>query len=284
MKILVSPLEKDYVFKELDQSGIDYEKKEFTIYYCEDCRKLFTEKVEKCADFVEISYDKNGVKNKLIKGCGGTDIKSMSLGDIVGSKLNYCIERKKGTDLLHSCENDRIYFQLQAMKEVFKGNAALVFEGSFNAVMKKERNRVRILAKQLRQKNRHSQAAMILRNCEARIKQMLSMPAHCLSLGISFIQVDDLLTLIKMLRYFDYKCGEAPKIRVKKAKLSDLMAPLVKKLVTTEGIGPKLAARIFRVVQKPEQFIRILRHDPDRLLAVDKLGPKKLQSLKADWL
>jgi len=29
MKVFVSPKEKDYVFKELDQSGVNYIKKEF---------------------------------------------------------------------------------------------------------------------------------------------------------------------------------------------------------------------------------------------------------------
>jgi len=281
MKILVSPLEKDYVFKELDQSGVNYVKKEFTIWYCNECRKIFLEKVEKCYSERPATGNPNFI---FTYGCGGIDIKSMSLCDIVGSKLNFGLERKRGSDLLHSLAEERIYFQLQGMKEVFKENAALLFEGSFDKVAAEERKRVRILAAQLRKKGQHARAKKILTNCESRIKQMLSLPAHCMALGISFIQLDNLQTLIKMLRYFDYKCGETPKIREKKTKLSALMPPLIKKLITTEGIGEKLAARIFRIVQKPESFIFMLKRQPERLLAVEGLGAGKLKNLKDDWL
>jgi len=256
MKVFVSPLEKDYVFEAMDKVGIDYEKKEFTIYYCDECNKIFREKPEKC--------------------CG--DLKSMSIGDIIGEKLNYIIERKKGSDLLHSLKDDRIYLQLQSMKEIFSGNVALVFEGSFEKVAKKERERVKQTIKE------KSQARKAFAACEARIAQMYSIPAHCLSLGISFIQVDDIFTLLKMLKYFDYKCGEAPKIREKKEDISKLMPSLIKKLMTTPGIGSKLASAIFNFAKTPNEFLELLKTNYKKILSIDGLGKKKLQNIMEDWL
>lgn len=265
MKILVSPLEKKYVFEELDKYNVSYEKKEFTIYYCTVCDLIYKENPRVCE-------------------CGSLDIDSTSLCDIVGSKLNYGLERKKGSDLIHSLNDDRIYFQLQAMKEIFKGNAGLVFEGSFQKVASKERARARKLAKEWKQKGNYGMSKKIISSCEARIKQMLSIPAHCLSLGIAFIQVDDLKTLIDMLKYFDYKCGDAPKIREKRKNLSELMPSFVKQLCVTPTIGEKLATRIYKIVQKPEDFIFMLRRQPERIMSVNGLGQGKLKKLKDDWL
>lgn len=278
MKIFVSPLEKEYFFEELDQFGIDYVKKETTVWICNDCGMIYKEKTEQCTGFVEVSYDKEkGVKNILHNGCKGTDFEVMHLADIVGENMNYAIERKNGSDLIHSLENNKIYIQLQNLKEIFSGNVALVFEGNFEEVANKERERVKKEFFKTKDKKLFS-------NCEARISQMYSIPAHCLSLGVAFIQVKDTLELLKMLKYFDYKCGQPPKIRDKRESLSKMLPSVVKKLMTIDGIGDKIATGIFKYAQTPAEVTDILRTNPKSLLKVDKLGPKKLENILKDWL
>lgn len=265
MKVRVSPREKQYVFDALDQHEIDYMKGEFTCWYCEDCDKIYKIKPqEECPE------------------CDGK-IKSISIGDFLGEKFNYCIERKKGIDLLNSLKEERVYLQLQAMYEFFGSNCALVLEGSFEDIIKEDRKRARGKARKMRQKNMYKEATIYLKRVEASYKQLLSIPATCMQLGISFIQVDNIDMLIDMLKYLDYKCGTNPKIRGKRKKVSDLLPAFVKQLMTTDGIGDKLALAIFSVVQSQKTFIHYLKRFPEKILAVKGLGKKKLENLQKDW-
>ncbi len=256
LKIRVSPLEKPYVFDELDQMGVDYIKEEFYIYCCLICGRLYKDKSKQCE-------------------CGSEEIISEQCGDIIGWNYNYIIERKKGKDLIASLSDDRLYTQLRIMSEYFDGCCALVFEGRFEDVVEEERKRLAIQVKQ---------GKLSERQMNGRFAQLMSIPATCVQYGVSFIQVKDLRQLVKMLKYFDYKCGTEPKIRLKRHKLHKLIPDYIKRLTVTDGISLELALRINEQFPDEESLKQGLRSGS--ILAEKKvkgIAKGKYELLRKSW-
>lgn len=252
MFVKVSPLEKPYVFEALDKAEIDYIKKEHTVWYCLLCGKTHTEKPKKCSE------------------CDDLGIKSESLGDIVGGNNNYIIERKMKGDLLSSLTNDRIYNQLRMMAEIYGSCSALVFEGRFDDVIEEQK----LLRKQFKTQGDKKR----IKGVNYRIAQLYSIPATCCQYGVSFIQVKDLEELIKMLKYFDYKCGEVPKIRRNRKRIHAALPNIVKQLLTVDGLGMKYAGNIAEKYKTVASLCRAL--EINSFGGVPGIGPARYQLLK----
>jgi len=234
-RIRVSPLEKEYVFEELDQYGIGYVKEEVYIYYCTVCDKTYRAKQDKCSE----------------EDCDNTEIAKVQIGDIIGWNYNYVIERKKESDLLSSLSKNRLYHQLRNMKEFVGTNCALVFEGRFEDVIRKEKARIKkLIAKGFPRK--------VIMGANARLKQLMSIPATCCQYGVSFIQVKDLHQLLDMLKYFDYKCGEDPQIKPKRISIAKDLPKFLRLLMGIDGVGLKYAGRIYEQYKNTPQLTHAL--------------------------
>ena len=122
--------------------------------------------------------------------CEGEPYTTYRVADIVGANYNWAIERKRGQNLASSLYQNELYYQLEKLRAFFGSNWALVFEGSFEQLILDPDN-------------------------QSRIGQILSIPATVMQYGGSFIQVNDVTTLIRMLKYFDEKCGKEPKLRLR---------------------------------------------------------------------
>jgi ERCC4-type nuclease len=253
LKLRISPLEKEYVFEELDRSHVEYVKEELSVYYCVICGAIS----RKRETFVHQG------------GCDNTDITREIMGDIVGWNYNYVIERKKGIDLLRSLDNDRLYFQLQHLNELFSGCCALVFEGTFEDIIKEEIERVKVYKGE------------IYKGVLSRIDQLYSISATCTQYGVSFLQVPNLSELIKMLRYFDYKCGQTPKIRTQRKQIHEPIPKIVTLLTGIEGIGLIYALRLFRNYRHLQDLIVDLQNDSFK--KTEGFGEKRIELLK-EWL
>ena len=259
-KLRVSPLEKQYVFDTLDNYGIGYVKEEFYIYYCILCGKTYKKKPNACTGI----------------GCDNTDIDKVQVGDFVGWYYNYIIERKKGKDLLNSLHDNRLYIQLRNMAEFFHSNCALVFEGRFEDVISNEMDRIKLL-------RFRGAGGKAVGGATARLKQLMSIPATCCQYGISFIQVKDLDQLIKMMKYFDYKCGTLPKLRHKRSPIAKDLPKFVRLLMGIEGIDIKYAARIYEHYTDAENLIPALRNGDVHKL-IKGIGVKREELIKKWFL
>lgn len=153
--------------------------------------------------------------------CKGETFTSYRVADIVGENYNFAIERKNKNNLASSLYQNEIYDQLEKLKAFFGHNWALVFEGSFEELILDPNN-------------------------QSRIGQILSLPATVMQYGGTFIQVNDVTTLIRMLKYFDKKCGKEPKLRLRYHSVDENMPKFVRLLVGgIPGINVGLANNIY---------------------------------------
>lgn len=180
--------------------------------------------------------------------CANQDLEVIRVGDITNTEYSFLIERKKGQDLASSLDGNHIYEQLEKIYGLFKENTAIVFEGNFEDLI-------------------------IDPNNSTRVGQILSLPAACMQHGISFIQVGDLTMLIKMLKYFDHKCGKEPKYRVFYKRLHEKIPKFEKLLMGMKGCGEQIAKNIHAVYPNAVEFGLDLR--AGHLKKIKKVGPKK---------
>lgn len=189
--------------------------------------------------------------------CEGEEYESYRVADIVGENYNFAIERKQGQDLASSLHNDRLYTQLALLRDFFGSCSALVFEGSFEKLILDPNNK-------------------------SRVGQIMSIPATCAQYGVSFIQVNDITTLIRMLKYFNEKCGKEPKIRTSYHPMDENLPFLTRLLVGgIKGINTGLAGNINK------EYVNVLDLSMDlandNLRKIPKIGPKMEKKLK-QWL
>ena len=189
--------------------------------------------------------------------CENEEYESYRVADIIGANWNFAIERKKGQDLAASLHNDRLYTQLSLLRDLFGSCAALVFEGSLEQLILDPNNK-------------------------SRIGQIMSIPATCAQYGVSFIQVNDITTLVRMLKYFDEKCGKEPKLRFSYHPMDESLPKLTRLLVGgIKGINTGLAGNINKVYANVADLCNdlILGTVPK----IPKIGPKMLKKL-SEWL
>ena len=238
MSYIVDSGEKEYVFEALDLMRVDYIKKEIRFSVCEGCGKIYIygEELEEC--------------------CDGEPYTSYRVADIVGSKLNFAIERKKGQNLVSSLTGNELYDQLKRLVAFFGSNVALVLEGSIEELILDEHN-------------------------QSRIGQILSIPATCMQYGVTFIQVNHISTLIRMLKYFDQKCGTEPKLRLRYFSIDETVPKLTRLLCGIPGFSIKLSGNIR---EKYSNMLEVaLALSEDTFGGIPKVGPKKIETMK-EWI
>lgn len=221
-------------------------------------------------DLMKVDYVRKNIKFSVCEGCRkiyiygeeprecceGKPYTTYRVADIVGANYNWAIERKRGQNLASSLLQNELYYQLEKLKSFFGTNWALVFEGSFEELILDPDN-------------------------QSRIGQILSIPATVMQYGGSFIQVNDITTLIRMLKYFDQKCGTEPKLRLRYHSIDDSMPKFVRLLVGgVKGINVKLANNIYS--QYSNAFDLSLDLDSDSLRKIPKIGPIWKEKLK-EW-
>lgn len=192
------------------------------------------------------------IKKQDVCSCGCEEFISEKVGDIRGDNWNYIIERKRGADLVSSLDG-RLYEQLEKLASYFKGSVALVLEGSFENLILDER-------------------------FSSRAGQIMSIPATCMQYGVSFIQIKDITTLAKMLRYFEYKCGTEPKLRTNRERINKMMPEPLRLYNSIEGVGTKMALKLYESFKRPWELGVSLQ--TDTMPKIHGLGPKGIISLK----
>ena len=176
--------------------------------------------------------------------------------DILGANYNWAIERKMGQNLASSLYQNELYDQLEKLRAFFGSNWALVFEGSFEELILDPDN-------------------------SSRVGQILSIPATVMQYGGTFIQVNHITTLIRMLKYFDQKCGKEPKIRLTYRSIDEDLPKFVRLLIGgVKGINRTLAKNIYS--QYSNAFSFSLDLNEGSLKKIPKIGPKWQEKLK-DW-
>ena len=151
--------------------------------------------------------------------CGSKNVFFEKVGDIRGPNWEYAIEVKIGDDLLSSLDG-RVYAQLEGLSGFLKGKIALVFVGDLFQLAKDNPDRA---------------------------GQLLSIPATCMQYGVSWINVKNVIQLVKLLKYFADKAGKAPKLRIKRTYSTDLMPKRMIVLLGIKGIGEKIALELCKV-------------------------------------
>jgi len=189
---------------------------------------------------------------KAFECCG--DVESEKVADIVGTNWNYAIERKKGSDLVSSLDG-RLYEQLEKLASYFKGNVALVFEGDIETLCRDER-------------------------FASRAGQIRSIPATCMQYGVSFIQIKDITALCKMIKYFEYKCGTEPKLRLRRGRVNKLLPKPLRLYNSIEGVGPKMGLELYTRFHQPWELGLALANGT--LPKIKGLGPKGIKNLM-EW-
>jgi len=187
--------------------------------------------------------------------CGCDNIISEKVGDIRGPNWEYAIEIKIRDDLYSSLDG-RVYTQLEGLSGFMKGNIALVFVGDlFKLAM----------------------------DHPDRSGQILSIPATCMQYGVSWINVNNLLELVKLLKYFAQKSGSSPKLRLKKRHIADLMPKRMIVLLGIKGVGQKMALELSK--RYGSIFSLGLALNQNMILPGDipKLGEVGINRLK-EWL
>lgn len=210
---------------------LSYTKKDIRLWFCNECKKISSEKFE-CCGIVE----------------------SEKVADIRGDNWNYAIERKRGGDLVSSLDG-RFYEQLEKLSSYFKGCVALVFEGDIETLCRDER-------------------------FASRAGQIRSVPATCMQYGVSFIQIKDITALCKMIKYFEYKCGTEPKLRIRKQRVNRLLPKPLRLYNSIEGVGPKLGLELYTRYKNPWELGVALRNGT--LPKIKRLGPKGIKNLE-EW-
>ena len=179
--------------------------------------------------------------------CEGEPYTSYRVADIVGANYNWAIERKRGQNLASSLYQNELYDQLEKLRAFFGSNFAVVFEGSFEELILDPDN-------------------------ASRIGQILSIPATVMQYGGTFIQVNDITTLIRMLKYFDQKCGKEPKLRTRYHSIADDLPNFVRLLVGgVPGINVRLAKNINSVYSNAFDFSLAVFEDDLRKIPL--IGP-----------
>ena len=220
-------------------------------------------------DMMGVDYVKKELKFAVCNGCDKIYINGeqpeecckdegytiCKAGDITSDKWNFIIERKRGNDLVSSLDENHLYDQLERMTSLFESNVILVFEGRLEDLIVDPNNK-------------------------QRVNQILSIPATCAQYGVSFIQVDHISTLVRMLKYFDYKCGTEPKIRQRFFRRSETLPKSVRILMSIRGIGEETARYIYEVY--PTIWKLILDMSLDELKKIKNVGPKT-KKLLWDW-
>jgi len=228
MSYIVDSGEKAYVFEAFDLMRVDYVKKQIRFSVCEGCKKIYItgEEPEEC--------------------CEGEPYTQYRVADIIGANYNWAIERKLGQNLVSSLRDNELYDQLERLKSFFGSNWALVFEGSFEALILDPDN-------------------------SSRIGQILSIPATVMQYGGTFIQVNDVTTLIRMLKYFDQKCGNEPKVRLRYHSVDELLPKFVRLLIGgIKGINIVKANNVYSVYTNARDFSRDLARG--KLKKIPKVG------------
>jgi len=188
--------------------------------------------------------------------CEGASYTTHRVADIVGSNYNFAVERKRGQNLASSLYENELYDQLEKLRGFFGHNWALVFEGSFEELILDENN-------------------------ASRIGQILSIPATVMQYGGSFLQVNDITSLIRMLKYFDQKCGKEPKLRLRYHSVDENLPKFVRLLVGgVKGINVGLANNIHS--QYACAFDLALDLADDNLRKIPKIGKVWQEKLK-EW-
>lgn len=225
----------------------------------------------KAFDLMEVDYITKEIKFAVCEGCGKIHIHgeepeycceeepytNYRVADIVGKNYNFAIERKRGQNLVSSLYENELYDQLEKLRTFFGSNWALVFEGSFEELILDPDN-------------------------QSRIGQILSIPATVMQYGGTFIQVKDVTMLIRMLKYFDQKCGSEPKVRLTYHSTDEKLPKFVRLLIGgIKGINMKLAKNIYS--QYKNSFDLSLDLNEDRLKKIPKIGKVWKEKLK-EWL
>lgn len=214
-------------------------------------------------DLMKISYTKKDIRlwycsecNKVSKTsfecCG--NVNSEKVADIIGDNWNYAIERKRGGDLVSSLDG-RLYEQLEKLSSYFKSCTALVLEGSIEDLCNND-------------------------NYASRAGQIRSIPATCMQYGVSFIQIRDITSLGKMIKYFNYKCGTEPKIRNRRERINKLLPKPLRLYNSIDGVGPKMGMELYTHYKRPLELGIALRNGT--LQKIKGLGPKGIANLK-EW-
>jgi len=158
-------------------------------------------------------------ENPKLCECGSRRILSEKVGDIRGPNWEYAIEIKIGEDLYSSLDG-RVYKQLDGLSGFLKGKIALVFVGNL---------------------------FQLARDHPDRAGQLLSIPATCMQYGVSWINVKNIIELVKLLKYFAQKAGKAPKLRIERTLAMDLMPKRMIVLLGIKGIGENRALELCKV-------------------------------------
>ena len=223
-------------------------------------------------DLMRVDYKKIQIRFDVCEGCGkiyihneapvpvcceGEPYMGYRVADIVGKNYNFAIERKRGQNLASSLHNNELYDQLEKLRAFFGSNWALVFEGSFEELILDPDNK-------------------------SRVGQILSIPATVAQYGGSFIQVNHVTTLIRMLKYFDLKCGSEPKLRLRYHSIDDSMPRFVRLLIGgIKGINIKLANNIYS--QYNDMLSLASDVSSNNLKKIPKIGKVWKEKLK-EWL
>ncbi len=200
-----------------------------------------------CNDCNLIYLEKPGVCE-----CGSKDVEFEKVGDIRGPNWEYAIEVKIGEDLYGSLD-DRVYAQLEGLSGFLKGKIALVFVGDL---------------------------FQLARDHPDRAGQLLSIPATCMQYGVSWINVKNVIQLVKLLKYFSQKAGKAPKIRIKRTYSTDLMPKRMIVLMSIKGIGEKIALELCKVYDSIFDLVVALntgRLQPGMIKNLGVVGIKRLK-------
>ena len=213
-------------------------------------------------DLMRVDYIKKEIRFAVCEGCkkihiheyapdpvccDGEPYISYRVADIVGKNYNFAIERKNKQDLANSLYQNKLYDQFEKLRAFFGHSWALVFEGNFEELILDKDNK-------------------------SRIGQILSIPATVMQYGGTFIQVNDITTLIRMLKYFDEKCGKEPKLRTRYHSIADDLPKFVRLLVGgVPGINVRLAKNINSVYSNAFDFSLAVFEDD--LRKIPKIGP-----------
>lgn len=234
--LVIDSGEKQYFFNILDKLNLRYKIEEIKFWYCVECERIFSEAGE-CPD-CEI------------------ELLSEKAGDITNERRSFVIERKRDSNLYSSVHNGEIYDQLNRLQKYFKGNVAIVFEGSLRKLAEENPDRA---------------------------AQILSIPATCLQYGVSFINFDNELTTGKMLKYFDYKSGKEPKLRHKRRVIYKKLPEMVNLLMGIKGIGKKTAYDIYLKCKNMYTLALKLKHKTEEIEEIKGIGKATLSLLKK-WI
>lgn len=186
----------------------------------------------------------------------GSYVDYFRCGDITNERRSFLIERKDYQNLYSSVHNNEVYTQLDKMQRAFKGNYTLLFEGSLWKLANENPDRK---------------------------AQILSIPATCQQYGASFINFDNVDTTVRMLKFFDYKSGKEPKVRVKLHKSYSKFPKMVRILMNIKGVGEKTALLLWKEFRNTHTLSTTILLEPKKVLKVKNVGKKTLQLLK-QWL